>query len=161
MFHQKRIKVYTDGSCCGNPGKGGFAAIIRDGASHRAITGSIPFSTNNRMELTAVIEGLTAIAHGSAVTVFTDSQYVQKAFNEGHLATWQQNGWKRIKTGEPIQNADQWTVLVDIIRKHDLDVQFVKLKAHSSNHFNNLADHLARHAAKYQTEKQDIINSLV
>ena len=143
----KRIQVFTDGSSFGNPGKGGYAAIIRNGKSNQIITGSVPNSTNNRMELTAVIEGLTAIPRDSAVTVFTDSGYIERAVNEGRLAVWQKNGWRRIKTGEPLKNADQWLVLCELIRNSNLDVQFVKLKAHKSNYFNNRADSLARMAA--------------
>ena len=143
----KRIQVFTDGSSFGNPGKGGYAAIIRNGKSNQIITGSVPNSTNNRMELTAVIEGLIAIPHDSAVTVFTDSGYIERAVNEGRLAVWQKNGWRRIKTGEPLKNADQWLVLCELIRNSNLDVQFVKLKAHRSNYFNNRADSLARTAA--------------
>ena len=145
---RKRISVFTDGSCIGNPGKGGYCAIIRNGKTYRTITGSVSRSTNNRMELTAVIEGLSAVPHGSAVTVFTDSGYVERAINEGRLALWQQNGWHRIKTGEPVKNADHWLVLCELIRKRNLDVEFVKLKVHRANFFNNRADCLARMAAQ-------------
>ena len=148
MDKRKRISVYTDGSCHGNPGKGGYCAIIRDGKKNRIITGSIPYSTNNRMELTAVIEGLSAVPHGSAVTVFTDSGYIERAVNEGRLIEWQKNGWHRIKTGEPVKNADRWLVLSELIRKSSLDVRFVKCKAHKANYFNNRADCLARQAAQ-------------
>ena len=144
---RNKVLVYTDGSSFGNPGKGGYAAIIRNGNQHQSITGSVPWSTNNRMELTAVIEGLSAVTYGSSVTVLTDSQYVEKAFNDGLLDIWKQNGWRRIKTGEPLKNADQWLVLCELIRNSNLDVQFVKLKAHRSNYFNNRADSLARTAA--------------
>ncbi len=148
MEKQKRISVFTDGSCIGNPGKGGYCAIIRRGKEYRTITGSVSYSTNNRMELTAVIEGLSAVPHGSAVTVFTDSGYIERAVNEGRLDVWQQNGWCRIKTGEPVKNADRWLVLVDLIKNRKLDVSFVKLKAHKANYFNNRADCLARMAAQ-------------
>ena len=148
MDKRKRISIFTDGSCLGNPGKGGYCAIIRNGRKHRAITGSVPHSTSNRMELRAVIEGLSAIPHGSAAMIFSDSSYVVSAINEGRLAIWQQNGWRRIKTGEPIKNADQWLVLCGIIRDNNLDVKFVKLKAHKANYYNNRADYLARMAAQ-------------
>ena len=117
MDKRKRISVYTDGSCIGNPGKGGYCAIIRDGKHYRTINGNVSHSTNNRMELTAVIEGLSALPHGSAVTVFTDSGYIERAFNEGRVRVWMNNGWRRIKTGEPVQNADRFLVLCELIRK--------------------------------------------
>ena len=148
MDKQKRILVFTDGSCMGNPGPGGYCAIILRGKEQQTITGNIPYSTNNRMELTAVIEGLSAVPHGSAVTVFTDSGYIERTVNEGRLALWQQNGWRRIKTGEPVKNADRWLVLSEIIRNRDLDVHFVKCRAHKANYFNNHADCLARMAAQ-------------
>ncbi len=148
MDKQKRISVFTDGSCLGNPGPGGYCAIIRRGKEQRTITGSVSHSTNNRMELTAVIEGLSAVPYGSSVTVFTDSGYVERAVNEGRLALWQQNGWRRIKTGEPVKNADRWLVLANVIKNSNLNVTFVKLKAHKANFFNNRADSLARMAAQ-------------
>ena len=148
MESRKRISVFTDGSCFGNPGRGGYCAIVRSGKEHRIITGSVPYSTNNRMELTAVIEGLAAIPHGSVVTVFTDSGYIERAVNEGRLLKWQENGWHRIKTGEPIKNADRWGVLCKIIKNNDLDVRFVKIRAHKSSYFNNCADRLAKQAAQ-------------
>ena len=151
---RNKVLVYTDGSSFGNPGKGGYAAIIRNGNQHQSITGSVPWSTNNRMELTAVIEGLSAVTYGSSVTVLTDSQYVEKAFNDGLLDIWKQNGWRRIKTGEPIKNDDQWLVLANVIKERDLHVRFVKLAAHKANVFNNRADYLARQAALKQTEKR-------
>ena len=148
---ENRVLVYTDGSCFGNPGKGGYAAIVRSGDAQWTITGSVPFSTNNRMELTAVIEGLSSVACGSAVTVLTDSQYVEKAVNDGYLDIWRQNGWRRIRTGDPVKNADKWLVLANTIRNKDLHVIFVKLKAHKTNAFNNHVDLLARQAAQNQT----------
>ena len=147
MDKRKRISVFTDGSCYGNPGRGGFCAIIRNGKESQTITGSVPFSTNNRMELAAVIEGLTAVPEGSAVTVFTDSGYIERAVNEGRLKEWQNNGWRRIKTGEPVKNADRFIVLCEIIRNRNLDVRFVKCMAHKANYFNNRADRLAKQAA--------------
>lgn len=148
MEKQKRISVFTDGSCLGNPGKGGYCAIIRRGKEQRTITGSVSYSTNNRMELTAIIEGLSAVPYGSVVTIYTDSGYVERAVNEGRLAIWQENGWRRIKTGEPVKNADRWLVLSEVIKNRNLDVSFVKLKAHKANYFNNYADSLARMAAQ-------------
>lgn len=147
MDKRKRISIFTDGSCYGNPGKGGYCAIIKKGKEYQTITGSVTASTNNRMELTAVIEGLSLIPRGSLVTVYTDSGYIERAVNEGRLALWQKNGWHRIKTGEPVKNADCWLVLYNLIRNNNLDVKFVKIRAHKTSYFNNHADYLAKKAA--------------
>ena len=148
MDRQKRISVYTDGSCNGNPGPGGYAAILKKGRFYREIVGSVPHGSNNRMELEAVIMGLEAVEPGSHVTVFSDSQYVVNAVNEGRLAEWQTNGWRRIRTLTPIRNADLWMVLVSIIKEKELEVNFQKLRAHKGHKLNSRADFLARQAAK-------------
>ena len=88
MDKRKRVLVYTDGSCIGNPGKGGYGVIIKEGRRLKSFSGSIPYSTNNRMELSAVIKGLAAVAPGSAVTVYSDSNYVVNAFAGGLLEQW-------------------------------------------------------------------------
>lgn len=155
----KKILVYTDGSCFGNPGKGGYAAIIRNGNECQTITGSVPLSTNNRMELTAVIEGLSAVPYGSAVSVFTDSGYIERAFNEGRVDIWMSNGWRRIRTGEPVQNADRFLVLCELIQSKNLNVEFIKLKAHAINYYNNRADYFARKAAKNQIERHSFYDN--
>ena len=95
----KYVSVYTDGSCNGNPGPGGIAVIIKKGRWYKEIVSSIPFSSNNRCELQAVIAGLTAVKVGSHVKVYSDSQYVVDAVNQGRLAHWQGNGWKRMLKG--------------------------------------------------------------
>lgn len=148
------VMIYTDGSCCGNPGKGGYCAIIRQKHQSKIITGSEPISTNNRIELKAVISGLSAVESGAFVTVFTDSAYIERAINDGRLAVWQQNGWRRIRTGEPVQNAALWTELVALIHRRELSVRFIKVRAHKTNYFNNLADALAKEAAKSQLKER-------
>ena len=140
--------VYTDGSCDGNPGRGGYAAIIRTGWCCKEIVGSVPHSTNNRMELQAVIKGLAEVKPCSNVTVFTDSAYVEQAVNQGRLDAWRSNGWRRIRTGEPVQNKADWLVLLDTIHGRKLNVRFQKLSAHKGHYFNERADFLARQAAK-------------
>ena len=142
----KEIAVYTDGSCVS--GKGGYCAIIRNGKSQRILCGSVPNSTINRTELTAVIKGLSAVPCGSSVTVYTDSAYVERAINEGRLTAWQKNGWHRIRTGAPVQNADCWLELSRVIHDARLETKFVKLKAHKGHYFNDCADRLARQAAR-------------
>lgn len=144
----KHVSLFTDGSCNPNPGKGGWAAIILDGRHHTEISGTVPHGSNNRMELAAVVNGLARLPPNSSVKVFTDSAYVEKAINEGRLDKWAKNGWKRIRTGEPVKNRDLWMVLSDVIDKKHLTVSFTKVAAHKSSYFNNRADLLARQAAK-------------
>ena len=142
------VSVYTDGSCDGNPGRGGYAAIIKTGRCFKEVVGSIPYATNNRMELQAVIKGLAEVRPCSDVTVFTDSAYVEQAVNQGRLEVWKENGWRRIRTGEPIRNKTDWLVLLDTIQEKKLNVRFQKLSAHKGHYFNERADFLARQAAK-------------
>ena len=142
------VSLYTDGSCDGNPGPGGYAAILRKGRFYKEVVGSVPHGSNNRMELLAVIKGLSAVKSHSNVTVFSDSQYIVSAVNEGRLAEWQSNGWRRIRTLTPVQNSDLWKVLVSIVKEKNLEVNFQKLKAHKGHKLNNRADYLARQAAK-------------
>ena len=142
------VSLYTDGSCDGNPGPGGFAAILKKRGYRKEIVGSVPHSTINRMELMAVIQGLSAVKPYSKVTVLTDSSYVEKAVNEGRLMVWSNNGWRRIRTHEPVKNADLWQRLVGIIKSGKLDVSFRKVAAHKGCRDNERADFLARRAAK-------------
>ena len=148
MNRRSHVSVYTDGSCNSNPGPGGYAVILKSSKFYKEIVGKVPHSSNNRMELAAVIKGLSEIKPGSSATVFSDSKYVVAAVNEGRLEQWQKNGWRRIRTGEPVQNRDQWMVLYKTIKNNDLNVRFVKLTAHKGNYFNNRADYLARQAAR-------------
>ncbi len=142
------VSLYTDGSCDGNPGPGGYAAILKKGRFYKEVVGSVPHGSNNRMELLAVIKGLSAVKSHSNVTVFSDSQYIVSAVNEGRLAEWQTNGWRRIRTLAPVKNADLWKVLLSIISDRKLEVKFQKLSAHKGHKLNDRADFLARQAAK-------------
>lgn len=148
MERRNQVFIYTDGSCNGNPGPGGYAAILKKGRFYKEITGSVPHGSNNRMELLAIIKGLSEVKKSSTVTVFTDSAYVESAVNEGRLSQWQNNGWRRIRTLEPVKNADLWVVLLDTIKSRKLEVNFQKLRAHKGHILNNRADYLARQAAK-------------
>ena len=131
-MNRRPVSVYTDGSCAGNPGPGGYAAILKCGRFYREIVGSVQHSTNNRMELTAVIKGLSEVKPNSKVVVYTDSQYVEQAFNSGRVEQWQANGWKRIRTGTGVKNKDTFSMLLDTIRDRKLEVKFQKLTAHGS-----------------------------
>ena len=148
-MNRRPVSVYTDGSCNGNPGPGGYAAILKCGKFYREIVGSVPkTTTNNRMELTAVIKGLSEVRPNSKVTVYTDSQYIEDAFNSGRVEQWQNNGWRRIRTGTEVKNKDGFSILLDTIKERKLEVKFQKLTAHKGHKLNNRADFLARQAAK-------------
>ena len=140
MNRRIHVSVFTDGSCDGNPGRGGYAAIIKKGRYHKEIVGNVSHSTNNRMELMAVIKGLAEVKPCSCVTVFTDSAYVERAVNEGRLEEWKSNGWRRIRTGTPVLNKDQWLVLCETIKSKKLDVTFQKLTAHKGHYYNERVD---------------------
>ena len=144
----KPVSIYTDGSCNGNPGPGGWAAILKKGRWQKEIVGSTPHGSNNRMELQAVIAGLSAVRPGSHVTVYTDSGYVERAVNEGRLEQWQNNGWRRIRTMEPVKNQDLWRYYLNIVNQKKLEVKFQKVNGHANCKLNNRADFLARQAAK-------------
>lgn len=148
MDRRHRVSLYTDGSAFPNPGTGGYAAIIRDGPHRKEVSGRIAHCTNNRAELWAVIQGLTNVIPDSDVTVFTDSGYVERAVNEGCLAAWQTNGWRRIRTGQPVMNADLWQTLTETIAARNLTVRFQKLAGHNGHYYNERADLLAKKAAK-------------
>ncbi len=134
------IEIYTDGSCLGNPGEGGYCAIIIMGDNEKIIKGYSEDTTNNIMELTAVVEALSAIQRKCNVTVNTDSQYVSNAFNKGWITKWQKNNWK-LSTGEPVKNIDLWKRLYELCNFHN--VKFVWVKGHSYNELNNKCDEIA------------------
>ena len=139
-------ELHTDGACKGNPGPGGFAGIIiRDGCDRIYATGGDPKTTNNRMELAAVLEGLKVIAdiegeNRPRVEVYSDSQYLTKAFNDRWLAGWQRNGWKTAQKKE-VLNRDLWEALLEVTKK--VDASFTWVRGHDGNPLNEEADRLA------------------
>ena len=135
----KRVTIYTDGACSGNPGPGGWGAILMYKDKSKEFSGAEAMTTNNRMELIAVISGLEALNEPCEVTLYTDSQYISNAINLGWLESWQQKGWKR-KGGE-IKNLDLWVRLVPLLDKHNVTFEWVK--GHSDNEYNNRCDALA------------------
>ena len=140
------FKIYTDGSCLGNPGAGGWAAVIVDENNQRAeISGGESFTTNNRMELTAAIKALQKIPQGSRADIFTDSSYLKNAFTKGWLANWKRNGWKTANRKD-VENRDLWEQLDALCITHS--VTFHKVKGHSDNVENNRCDQLATSAIK-------------
>ena len=137
------IKIYTDGSCIGNPGQGGWAAIILDEGKKTKIKGSKKDTTNNQMELLAPIEALKKIPKGSKVQIFTDSKYVKSGITEW-IHNWKKNGWRTTNKKE-VSNKELWTELDQLNSEFEISWNWVK--AHSTDKFNNEVDLLARDAA--------------
>ena len=137
------IKIYTDGSCLGNPGNGGWAAIIIENEKKTHIKGSKKDATNNQMELLAPIKALKKIPKGSSVQIFTDSKYVKSGITE-LIHNWKKNGWKTASK-QPVKNKELWHEL-DIMTK-DFEIKWSWVKGHSTNKLNNEVDLIAREAA--------------
>jgi ribonuclease HI len=137
------VQIYTDGACDGNPGPGGWAALLRFGASEKVITGSQPSTTNNRMELTAAVQALQALNRPCQVTIYTDSQYLKRGITEW-LPAWRLRGWRR--KGGPLANADLWRALDAALQPHQVTWQWVR--GHAGHRYNERVDWLAREAAR-------------
>ena len=135
-----KIIIYTDGACSGNPGPGGYGTVMQYGEHRNELSGGFRKTTNNRMELYAVIEGLQALNHPCEVTVFSDSKYIVDAVNKGWAERWQANGWKRNKR-ERALNPDLWAKLLKLLNTHEVSLQWVK--GHAGNPGNERADALA------------------
>ena len=134
----KSVTIYTDGACSGNPGPGGWGAILRYGAVEKELSGGERMTTNNRMELTAAIRALEALRESCTVALYTDSQYLEKAINEGWLAGWKRRGWQK-KGG--LKNAELWRELDAQLQRHAVTLHWVK--GHADNPYNNRCDALA------------------
>ena len=139
--NKKLVRLYTDGACSGNPGPGGWAAILKFGPHQKEISGNMSHTTNNRMELFAVISGLGALKQSCKVEVYSDSTYVVNAFNQNWIESWQKRGWKT-SDNKPVENQDLWRLLLITMRKHD--VSFHKVPGHQDHAENNRCDELAR-----------------
>jgi ribonuclease HI len=135
----KVVHIYTDGACKGNPGPGGWGAVLAFNGTERELFGGEPATTNNRMELTAVIEALAALTRPCRVVLHTDSQYVQKGITEW-IRGWKARGW-RTAAREPVKNADLWKKLDEIVRSHD--IEWIWVKGHAGHVGNERADALA------------------
>ncbi|MEA5000155.1 MAG: ribonuclease HI [Candidatus Limiplasma sp.] len=143
----KQVQLYTDGACSGNPGPGGWGAILRFGDKAKELSGHMPNTTNNRMEIFAVISGLGALKEPCVVDVYSDSAYTVNAFNAHWLDNWQRNGWLT-SDKKPVENTDLWKLLLQIIRLKKHQVTFHKVKGHAEDPMNNRCDELARSAIK-------------
>ena len=134
------VIIYTDGACSGNPGPGGYGTVLQYGDSRKELSGGFRKTTNNRMELLAVIEGLHALNRPCEVTVFSDSRYIVDAVNKGWAERWQASGWKRNKR-ERALNPDLWEKLLKLLNTHEVSMKWVK--GHAGNPGNERADELA------------------
>ncbi len=143
MTKKKQVTLYTDGACSGNPGAGGWGAILIYGEHRREFSGGEPQTTNNRMELTAVIEGLMKLKFPCRVDVYSDSAYTVNGFLQGWVYGWEKMGWKKADK-KPVLNDDLWKQLLALTREHE--VTFHKVKGHADNPLNNRCDELARGA---------------
>ncbi|NYT36110.1 ribonuclease HI [Allopusillimonas soli] len=138
-MNTNQVEIWTDGACKGNPGVGGWGALLRQGRHEKTLCGGEAATTNNRMELMAVIKALGALKRPCRVVIHTDSQYVQKGMNEW-LANWKRRGW-RTADKKPVKNADLWQALDELVGEHDVSWRWVR--GHAGDPGNERADQLA------------------
>ena len=141
----KRVTLYTDGACSGNPGRGGYGAVMQSGPHRNKLSGGFRHTTNNRMELLAVIKGLEVLKRPCEVTVYSDSRYIVDAVNKGWAERWKANGWRRNKKEKAV-NPDMWARLLDLLKTHNVEFRWVK--GHAGNPGNERADALAVAASR-------------
>jgi ribonuclease HI len=144
MKGPKKVTIYTDGACLGNPGPGGYGVVLLYDGHRKEISGGFRLTTNNRMEMMAVIVGLRALKERCSVTVYSDSEYIVNSISKGWAERWRANGWKRNKKDKAI-NADLWEQLLDLIDNHD--VKMVWVRGHSGVKENERCDELSVAAA--------------
>lgn len=145
MAEKSTVIMYTDGACSGNPGPGGYGTILISGKNRKEISAGFRKTTNNRMELLAVIVGLQALKRSCKVELYSDSKYVVDAINKGWARRWKANNWKRNKK-EKALNIDLWKQLLPLLDEHEVTLNWVK--GHSTDKENNRADHLAVEASR-------------
>ena len=137
----EKVDIYTDGACSGNPGPGGWAAVLLYKNNKKEISGGNKQTTNNIMEVTAVIEALKILKYNCEVKVYSDSAYVVNCFKQGWIYNWKKNNWQNASK-KPVKNRELWEELYNLVQKHK--VEFIKVKGHSDNELNNRCDELAR-----------------
>ena len=140
----EKVTIYTDGACSGNPGPGGWGAILMHNENKKELSGGIKDTTNNIMEITAVLEALKALKFPCEVDIYSDSAYVVNCFNQGWIYNWLKKGWKTA-SGENVKNKELWEELYNLTKVHN--VTFHKVKGHADNEYNNRCDELARNAS--------------
>ena len=147
----KTVDIYTDGACSGNPGIGGYCAILMYNGAEKVVSGHELETTNNRMELLAVIKGLEALKEICMVNIYSDSQYVVDAFNQNWIISWQMNSW-RTSSKKEVKNVELWKELLQLTAIHK--VNFIKVKGHADNENNNRCDKIA--VSEYKKLQADI-----
>lgn len=135
----KKVLIYTDGACSGNPGPGGWGAILKYGEIEKELSGGEELTTNNRMELTAAIKALSALKEPCIVDLYSDSKYLIDSFDKGWVYSWQKLGFK--KKGKDVPNTDLWIKLLELFKIHQINLIWVK--GHAENEYNNRCDKLA------------------
>ena len=141
----KKVLIYTDGACSNNPGPGGWGAVLLYKEYKKELSGFCESTTNNRMEIVAVMRAVQALKEPCELEIYTDSAYVVNAFNNGWLYNWQRNGWKTAAK-KPVENIELWQELLSLLSRHNYRI--VKVKGHSDNELNNRCDYLATQAIK-------------
>ena len=141
----QKVIIYTDGACSGNPGPGGWGAILMAGENKKEISGGKKDTTNNVMELTAALEALKLLKYPCEVDLYSDSAYLVNGFDKGWIYNWNKNNWKT-SNKEPEKNKEIWEAIYKMTQTHK--IKFIKVKGHSDNEFNNRCDELARNAIK-------------
>jgi len=140
MVQMKQVEIYTDGACSGNPGPGGWGAVLRYNGAEKEISGGAADTTNNRMELTGVIEALRLLKEPCEVILCSDSKYVCDAISKGWAKSWKKNGWRKADK-KPALNSDLWETLLTLLEKHRVTVQWIK--GHAGHPENERCDRLA------------------
>jgi ribonuclease HI len=140
-----RVTIYTDGACSGNPGPGGWGAVLIWNGKEKEISGGASHTTNNRMEMQAIIEALNTLKRPCQVRIHSDSALIINAFKKSWINSWQKKGWRKADK-KPVENRDLWEQMLKAMDRHD--VKWVKVKGHSGDEFNDRADHLAVEASK-------------
>lgn len=141
----EKVIIYTDGACSGNPGPGGWGAILMYNGNKKEISGAKNNTTNNVMELTAALEGLKMLKFPCEVELYSDSAYLVNGFSQGWIYNWKKNNWKTANK-EPVKNKEIWEEIYNLTQIHK--VKFIKVKGHADNEFNNRCDEMARNAIK-------------
>jgi ribonuclease HI len=143
----KKVIIYTDGACTGNPGPGGYGVVLQYRGVRKELSGGFRLTTNNRMEIMAAIVGLRALKHRCSVTIYTDSQYLRDSIMKGWAKRWRANGWKRNKKDKAV-NPDLWEQLLSLCEQHEVTFEWVR--GHSGNPENERCDELAVRAAQQE-----------
>jgi ribonuclease HI len=150
----KKVTIYTDGGCIGNPGPGGYGVVLLHGPHRKELSGGFKETTNNRMELLACIKGLEALTEPCEVTLYSDSKYVVDGISKGWAERWRKNNWIRDKkSGARAINADLWQRLLELLKKHKVTMRWVR--GHAGNEENEVCDRLANQAARSRPTRID------